>query len=168
MTTKMTFEQMVTKACETVGNKFMSRSAIKGFLKENFGYSDSAMAKNALKKALAKFEKKGDSFRVSKAQKSSGVDAAKKAAAKAKLAEKKRIAAEKAKAKKLAAQVKKAAAKEKLAAKKAAKKAALQAKKEKAAAKKAAAKAKKASKPKKVVKKAVKKTTKKKTVSKKK
>ena len=139
MTTKMTFEQMVTKACETVGNKFMSRSAIKGFLKENFGYSDSAMAKNALKKALAKFEKKGDSFRVSKVQKSAGADAAKKAAAKAKIAEKKRIMAEKAKAKKLAAQVKKAALKEKLAAKKAAAKAKLLAKKEKAAEKKSEA-----------------------------
>ena len=100
MTEKMTYEQMVAKACESAGGKFMSRAQIKSFLTANFGYVNSAMAKNALKKALTKFERKGDSFRVSKeaakvkaaAQKAKIAE--KKAAAKAKLSAKKALAKE--------------------------------------------------------------------------
>ena len=93
MAEKMTYEQMVEKACETLGGKFMSRAQIKTYLTKNFGYVNSAIAKNALKKALAKFEKKGDSFRVSKAMKEKKAGANKKAAQKA-AAEAKKTAAE--------------------------------------------------------------------------
>ena len=179
MTEKMTYEQMVAKACESAGGKFMSRAQIKSFLTANFGYVNSAMAKNALKKALTKFERKGDSFRVSKeaakvkaaAQKAKIAE--KKAAAKAKLSAKKALAKEKAAQKKEKLAAKKAALKEKLAAKKAK----LAAKKQNIAEKKAAKKAKalpkkktakkaKALPKKKVAKKPVKKTVKK-TVAKK-
>ena len=146
MASKPTYEEMVTKACASAGNKFMSRVSIKAFLKEHHGYTDSAMAKNALKKALLKFERKGDSYRISKAMKEAGQTALKKAAAKAKAAEKKAALAEKAKAQKAALQAKKQAAKEKALAKKAAQKAKAIALKEKLAAKKASLKAKKASK----------------------
>ena len=101
----------------------MSRAMIKTYLTKNFGYVDNNSAKVHLKKALAKFERKGDSFRVSKAMKQKGAAADKAKAQKAKAAEKKRAAAEKkraatsAKKEKLAA--KKAAAKERVAKKKA-------------------------------------------------
>ena len=72
MASKRTYEEMVTKACATAGNKFMSRVSIKAFLKEHHGYTDSAMAKNDLKKALLKFERKGDSYRISKTMKEAG------------------------------------------------------------------------------------------------
>ena len=144
MSAKPTYEEMVGKACATVGNKYMSRASIKAFLKEHHGYTDSAMAKNALKKALVKFERKGDSYRVSKDMKLSGKAALKLAAAKVKAAQKKRAIAEKTKAKKLALQAKKQAAKQKALAKKEAMNAKKQALKEKLASKKAAAKAKKA------------------------
>ena len=110
---KTSYVDMVEQACNANGGKFTSRAAIKSFLTKNFGIVDNATSKNHLKKALVKFEKKGDSYKVSKAQKSAKSAAkkeklaAKKAAAKAKLADKKA---------KLAA--KKTASKEKAAAKK--------------------------------------------------
>ena len=73
----MTYEDMITQACASVGGKFMSRSMIKTYLTKNFGYVDNATSKNHLKKALAKFERKGDSFRVSKAMKQKGASAEK-------------------------------------------------------------------------------------------
>ena len=65
-----TYEQQVWNACEALGPKFCSRPQIKTFLKENFGFNDSAMAKFHLKKALAKFERKGDSYRITKEMRS--------------------------------------------------------------------------------------------------
>jgi len=165
MAAKMTYEQMVFKACDALcGGKFISRAQIKGFLTSNFGYVDSPMAKNSLKKALSKFEKKGDSFRISKAMKEQGSLKQKKLVQKAKLALKKQASKEKALQKKLALAAKKAAIKEKMAKKKeavAAKKAAAKAK---IASKKAAAKTKKAAK--KAIKKPSKKVAKKKTLKK--
>ena len=118
MTEKMTYEQMVQKACESVGGKFLSRAQIKSFLTANFGYVDSAMAKNALKRALTKFERKGDSFRVSKE-----AAKAKAAAAKVLKAEKKAAMAAKLAAKKTLAKEKAVQKREKIAARKAALKA---------------------------------------------
>ena len=67
MVAKMTWEEMVEAACDSNGNKWMSRQAIKGFLTKNHGYDDSPKCKANLKKALVKFEKKGDSYKKKKA-----------------------------------------------------------------------------------------------------
>ena len=151
---KMTYEDMITQACASMGGKFMSRAMIKTYLTKNFGYVDSAMAKNHLKKALAKFERKGDSFRVSKAMKQKGAVAEKKKLAMEKAAAKKAAQKQKAAAKKAALAAKKQAKKTIVAAKKAAAAAKKKALKEKRAAQKAAKKSKKAAKKtKKVVKK---------------
>lgn len=166
MAEKMTYEQMVEKACEALGGKFASRTQIKTYLTKNFGYANSATAKNALKKALTKFEKKGDSFRVSKAMKGRKASAMKKATQKVKLVAKKAVAKEKLAAKKAKLIARKAAAKEKLAKKKEAAKAKKALAAAKKTAKKAASKAKKASKPKKTTKKATKKKAIKKPVKK--
>ena len=68
---KMTYTDMVKAACVAIGGKsfggkFSSRNQIKAHLKANFGYTDAGPAKVALKGALKKFEKKGDSYRISK------------------------------------------------------------------------------------------------------
>ena len=146
MAPKMTWVEMVEEACPTVAPKFMSRPAIKSYLTEKHGYVDNAKSKNHLKNALAKLDKKGDSYRKKKS-------AGKSAEAKAKLLAKKAAAKEKLAAKKAKVAAKKQAAKDK--------KAALKAKK--SAAKKAKVSKKKATKKvaKKPVKKAVKKTVKK-------
>ena len=60
---KMSYVDMVTQACASKPGKFCSRSMIKSFLTANFGIVESASSKAHLKKALTKFEKKGDSFR---------------------------------------------------------------------------------------------------------
>ena len=90
---KMTYVDMVKSACVAIGGKsfggkFSSRGAIKAHLKSNFGYTDSGMAKLALKSALKKFEKKGDSFRVSKAMRDADKEKAKPKKKKAKKAKK--------------------------------------------------------------------------------
>ena len=98
--------------------KFMSRTAIKKELTSQFGYADSAKQKNALKKALERFERKGDSYRLSKEMRDAE-------SSKAKVAAKKEAAVKKAVAKKEAAKskakkpAKKAAANAKIAPKKA-------------------------------------------------
>jgi colicin import membrane protein len=167
-TSKPSYVEMVTKACESTGGKFISRPQIKKFLEEHFGVEFNASSKNALKNALGKFERKKDSYRVSKDMKSTVMSQAKKQAAKEKLAAKKVQEKAKKEAMKAKLAAKKLATKEKLAAKKATLVAKKQAAKEKLAAKKAASKAKKASKKKpaakkskKPVKKASKKTSKK-------
>ena len=118
----MSYVDMVEQACATKPGKFCSRAMIKSYLTANFGIVDNATSRNHLKKALTKFEKKGDSFKASKKDNKEKL-AAKKAAAKTKAA-----------AKKAAAAAKKQAKKEKAAAKKAAVAAKKQAKKDKAAA----------------------------------
>ena len=162
----MTYEQNIITAINSQKG-WMSRPAIKTYLTANCGFVDTAVNKVHLKKALAKFEKKGDSYKVKKTQRKSNVNKEKIAARKAKAAAKKLALKEKKLAKKAAVAAKKQAAKEKKLAKKAAvaakKKAAAEkkaSKKAAAKAKKAASKAKKASK-KKSVKKAVKKVAKK-------
>jgi len=162
------YVEMVTKACESTGGKFISRPQIKKFLEEHFGVEFNASSKNALKNALGKFERKKDSYRVSKDMKSTVMSQAKKQAAKEKLAAKKVQQKAKKEAMKAKLAAKKLAATAKIAAKKATLVAKKQASKEKLAAKKAAAKANKASKKKpaakkskKPVKKASKKTSKK-------
>ena len=80
--TGKTYVDMVKAACDAIGGKafggkFASRAQIKKHLAENFGYTDNGSAKVALKSALAKMEKKGDSFRVSKAQREADKEAAK-------------------------------------------------------------------------------------------
>ncbi len=60
MVEKMSYEEMVTKACDSMKGKFMSRAMIKSFLTANFGWTMSPLAKVALKRTLAKFERKGD------------------------------------------------------------------------------------------------------------
>ena len=124
---KISYVDMVAKACESNGNKFTSRAAIKTYLSANFGFNGSALQKANLKKALAKFEKKGDKFRKPK---NMGINKEAIAAKKAKMAEKKAASKAKLIAKREAAKAKKAAKKAALAAKR-------QAKKEKAAASKA-------------------------------
>ena len=119
---------MVEEACKANSNKFISRAAIKGFLSKNHGFVDNAVCKNNLKKALVKFEKKGDKFRMSKemmASKNKGANlaakrakaAAKKAAAKAKMAAKREAAKAKKAARAAALKAKKQAKKDKIAAK---------------------------------------------------
>ncbi|NRA43274.1 MAG: hypothetical protein HRU21_13375 [Pseudomonadales bacterium] len=143
---KISYEDMVRKACESVSGKFISRAQIKSFLTATFGWVESPLTKNTLKKTLAKFERKGDSFRVSKDMKAKAAAAGKTVLKKQKLAEKKKAVAEKKKALKEKMAAKKLAAKQKLAVKKEAIKAKKEAAKAKAAAKKEAAKAKKAAK----------------------
>jgi len=151
----MKYDEMISQACASMGGKFMSRSMIKTYLTKNFGYVDSAMSKNFLKKALGKFERKGDSFRVSKAMKDKAAGAGKMKAQKDKAAARKKTVVEKRRASA-------SAKKEKLAEKKAAILVKKQAKKEKLAAKKAAAaQKKKAAQQKRALKKASKKATKK-------
>ena len=133
MVPKMSYVDMVEQACATKPGKFCSRSMIKSYLTANFGIVDNAMSKNHLKKALAKFEKKGDSFKASKKANTEKL-AAKKTAAKAKVAAKKAAAVAKKQATKVKAAAKKAPAKKKAAPKKAAAKKAPA--KKKAAAKK--------------------------------
>ena len=62
----MTYVDMVEQACATKPGKFCSRAMIKSYLTANFGVVDNATTRNHLKKALTKFEKKGDSFKASK------------------------------------------------------------------------------------------------------
>ncbi|MEC7385736.1 MAG: histone H1/H5 family protein, partial [Planctomycetota bacterium] len=137
----MTFEQNIISAIDSQKG-WMSRPAIKTYLAKNCGFVDTPMNKVHLKKALAKFEKKGDSYKVKKTQRKTSVNKEQIAVRKAKIAAKKLALKQKKAAKKAALAAKKQAAKTK----KLAKKAAIAAKKKAAAAKKAAAKAKKASK----------------------
>jgi len=134
---KVTYAEMAQQACQSLGGrgKFTSRAQIKGFMKKNFNYVDTPIAKNALRKALQSFDRKGDSFRITEQMRSSKASTEKAAAIKARAALKKTQAKEKAAAKKAALREKKAAALEKVKAKKAAlkkrvleKKAALKAK----------------------------------------
>ena len=76
---KLSYQDMISKACEELGPKFVSRVQIKKYLTQNFGVPDTPMAKLHIKKALNSFERKGDSYRISKA---AGLQ--KKASAKAK------------------------------------------------------------------------------------
>ena len=113
-TKKISYVEMVAKACEANGNKFTSRASIKTYLTTNFGFNGSAMQKASLKKALLKFEKKGDKFRKPK---NMGINKEAIAAKKAKMAEKKAAAKAKMAAKREAAKAKKAAKKAALACK---------------------------------------------------
>ena len=132
----MTYVQMISKALEEAkGGKYMSRAAIKNYLVQNLGQTESATFKNAVKKALMKFERKGDSFRISQEMKQAESSKAKASEKRAKAAARKSQMAQKKKAKA-------AALKERRTARKAALKVKADAKK----AKKAAAKAKKATK----------------------
>ena len=85
----MTYTQMIEAALESQPGKWVSRSQIKTYMAKNFGYLDNATSKNHLKKALVKFERKGDSYKVSKALKAQKVAATKAAANKEKVAAKK-------------------------------------------------------------------------------
>ena len=140
-TQKAPYVEMVTKACESFNGKFASRQQIKKFLNESFGVVETPLMKVALKKALAKFERKKDSYRVSKEMKAAGAALVKKAANKEKLAAKKVVLKEKKAVNKAKLVLKKAAKKEQLASKKAKLVAKKTAAKEKLAAKKAAKKA---------------------------
>ena len=153
----MKYVDMVEAACEALSKRggYVSRAQIKDFMQTHHGFVATPLAKNHLKKALAKFERKGDSYRISKemrtakgAKAKAGASklrlAAKKAAAKTKLAAKKQAAKEKTAASKAKLAAKKQAAKEKAAAAKAKLAAKKQAAKLKAAAKKAASRPKKA------------------------
>ena len=111
----MTYVDMISSALESQSGKWMSRAMIKSFLTKNHGYLDTPTNKNFLKKALTKFEKKGDSFRKAKNTKDADKAKAKKAAAKAKLAAKKEAAKAKILAKKAKMAAKKQAAKDKAA-----------------------------------------------------
>ena len=113
------YAEMVQAALESQSGKWMSRASIKSFLAKNHGYVDTPMNKSFLKKALAKFEKKGDSFRMGKNTKDAAKSKAKAAIKKEKLAAKKAAAKAKMAAKKAALAAKKQAAKDKIAAKKA-------------------------------------------------
>ena len=81
----MSYSDMVQKACDSVGRgKFASRPQIKSFLTAHYGYVDTGVARNALKKALQGFECKGQSFRVSKEMRDQKALAQKQAALRAK------------------------------------------------------------------------------------
>ena len=117
------YVDMVKEACTAIGGKsfggkFASRAEIKKHLATNFGYTDGGSAKVALKGALSKMEKKGDSFRVSKAMREADKEKAKPKKKKASKKTKKK-AAKKPKKKKAS---KKKATKKKATKKKAAKK----------------------------------------------
>ena len=83
----MTFEQNIISAIDSQKG-WMSRPAIKTYLAKNCGFVDTPMNKVHLKKALAKFEKKGDSYKVQKTQRKSSGNKEKIAARKAKVAAK--------------------------------------------------------------------------------
>ena len=76
----MTWAENIIVACDSQKG-WVSRAAIKSFLSKNNGFVDNAVSKNHLKKALAKFEKKGDSYKVPKSMRKSSKGAEKKAAA---------------------------------------------------------------------------------------
>ena len=80
----MTYVDMISSALESQSGKWMSRAMIKSFLTKNHGYLDTPTNKNFLKKALTKFEKKGDSFRKAKNTKDADKAKAKKATQKKK------------------------------------------------------------------------------------
>ena len=141
----MSYVEKVQSAIEALGPKFVSRPQIKAYLTQNFGFANNALAKSALKKAHLKFERKGDSFKISQEMRQAKKADIKKAQSKQRM-----------QAKLAASKLKKAAKKEAMAQKKAARKATLQAKKTAKKAKRDASKANKASK-KKVTKKAAKK-----------
>ena len=71
MVPKMTYVEMVEQCCNANAGKWSSRAMIKSYLTKNFGIVDNATTKVHLKKALTKFEKKGDSYKVSKTAKKS-------------------------------------------------------------------------------------------------
>ena len=137
----MKYIDMVEQACTDLSTRggFVSRVQIKSYLAKNHGYVDSTTQRNALKKALGSLEKKGDSFRISKAMREAKKTKLKESLTKLKAATKK--AADKAKAteKNIALKAKAAAKKALLKEKSDAKRAKAQAKKE-AAKKKALAK----------------------------
>ena len=144
MADKMSYEDMVMQACDAFKGKFISRAQIKTYLTQHYGWIQTGLTKNALKKTLMKFERKGDSFRVSKEMREKKSGAAKKAVLKAKVAEKKKVMAAKSAEKKAALKAKMMEKKAKIAAKKTAMKEKLAAKKAAALAKKTAMKEKKA------------------------
>ena len=119
---KMSYVDMIQRACETLGvrGKFTSRAQIKRFMTDNFDYVDTAMAKNAVRNALQKFERKGDSFRITEQMRSTKQSAEKKAVLKAKASVKKAQTKEKSALKRAALRQKRTAALEKAKAKKAA------------------------------------------------
>ena len=79
MAAKMSWQEMVEAACDSVAPKFMSRAAIKSFLTKNNGFVETPTNKAHLKKALTKLDKKGDSFRKRKSTKNTEAAKAKKA-----------------------------------------------------------------------------------------
>ena len=105
---KLTYSQMVEQALGSAPRgKFMSRNAIKAFMQQNFSVVSSASTKLALKNALAKFERKGDSFRISQEMKQAAQAKVKAASQKSKAAERKKAAMEKRKVQKAAQAAKK-------------------------------------------------------------
>jgi len=99
----MTYEELIAEACEAIGGssfggKFVSRQQIKKWLAENKDIDcDLGVSKKALKRALLNFDRKGDSYRLSKEMRAKKAAAAKAAAQKEKAREKKeKLAAEKA------------------------------------------------------------------------
>ena len=84
----MSYAEMIEAALGAQPGKWVSRASIKAYLAANHGYVDNATSKNHLKKALAKFERKGDSYKMSKALKAKKAAASKKGANKQKLAAK--------------------------------------------------------------------------------
>ena len=119
---KVSYADMAQQACQTLGvrGKYVSRAQIKSFMVKNFNYVDTSIAKNALRKALQQFERKGDSFRITEQMRSKKATAEKSAALKAKALLKKTQATEKATFKKTALRARKVAALEKVKAKRAA------------------------------------------------
>ena len=105
----MTWADKITKAIE--GKKgWTSRAEIKKAISE---YDDSKKHRMYLSKALAKFEKKGDSYKVKKSKKKDNSKAkARKAAAKARVAARKAASKAKKAAKRAAVAARKKAAKE--------------------------------------------------------
>ena len=86
----MTWVEKVMEACDSQKG-WVSRPAIKAFLTKNHGYVDNGVNKNHLKKALAKFTKKGDSYKTPNTLRKGSKNAEKKAAAKAKAAARKQL-----------------------------------------------------------------------------
>jgi len=112
----MTYEAFISEACESVGGtsfggRFVSRAGIKKWLLEQKNIDcEKGVCKNALKRALVNFEKKGDSYRISKEMREKKSAAAKAEKKKEKAREKKAALAAKKLEKKAAAQTKKNAA----------------------------------------------------------
>ena len=99
---------LIESCCEENAGKFVSRAAIKKWL----ATKGEAVQSFTFKKELGKFEKKGDSYRISKEMKTKKAQAKSAAAAKVKAAARKAASAEKAKVKRAALVARKAAARE--------------------------------------------------------